>query len=68
MVEPPGVEPTLEAVVPAGQEAIQHVGSWLLLGLLERLEFSISPGDARRRADGVAAPGNRRGSDLAGTG
>ena len=39
VVEPPAVEPTLEAVVPAAQEAVQHVGSWLLLGLLERLEF-----------------------------
>ena len=38
-VEPPAGEPTLEAVVPAGPGVVQHVGSWLLLGLLERLEF-----------------------------
>jgi hypothetical protein len=38
-VEAPTGEPPLEAVVPAPSEVVQHVGAWLLLGLLERLEF-----------------------------
>ena len=36
--EKPAGEAPLEAVV-AGSEVVQHVGSWLLLGMLERLGF-----------------------------
>jgi hypothetical protein len=36
--EPPG-EPTLEAVAPAAGAVVQHVGSWLPLGLLRRIGF-----------------------------
>lgn len=36
--EPPG-EPTLEAMAPPGGAVVQHVGSWLVLGLLRQLGF-----------------------------
>ncbi|HEX5851859.1 MAG TPA: hypothetical protein VFY36_02085 [Solirubrobacteraceae bacterium] len=36
--EVPG-EPTLEAVVPPTGAVVQHVGSWLLLGLLHQIGF-----------------------------
>ncbi len=36
--EPPD-EPTLEAVAPAGGGVVQHVGSWLPLGLLDQIGF-----------------------------
>jgi transposase len=39
VVEKPASEPPLEAVVSAPSEMIQHVGTWLLLGMLERLGF-----------------------------
>ncbi len=35
----PQREPTLEAVAPSAGAVVQHLGSWLLLGLLERLGF-----------------------------
>ena len=33
------VEPTLEAVAPPRGAVVQHIGSWLLLGMLERMGF-----------------------------
>ncbi|MGC3998587.1 MAG: helix-turn-helix domain-containing protein [Anaeromyxobacter sp.] len=37
--EAEAAEPTLEAVAPARGAVVQHVGSWLLLGMLERMGF-----------------------------
>ena len=39
VVDKPTGEPPLEAVVSSPGEVVQHVGSWLLLGMLERLGF-----------------------------
>jgi hypothetical protein len=35
----PASEPTLEAVAPAASTVVQHVGSWMMLGLLNLLGF-----------------------------
>jgi transposase len=52
--EEPAREPTLEAVLPSAGAVVQHVGSWLLLGELERLGFHELAG--QQRGDVAAAP------------